>query len=97
MAYRRLLALVAILAVPYHVAAQSPDPELVRLEKQYEAAITAGDAAKLAGLFAEDGVFMPPNATGRKGSEGHSAVARGSIQGHDFQGDDNTHCIAGVG
>jgi uncharacterized protein (TIGR02246 family) len=67
MVYRRLLALVAVLAVPCHVAAQSPAPELVRLEKQYEAAINAGDAAKLAGLFAEDAVFMPPNLPAEKG------------------------------
>jgi uncharacterized protein (TIGR02246 family) len=69
MVYRVVLAVSAILAVPCHAVAQSPAPEFVELAKQYQAAFNAGDAAKVAGLFDEHGVFMNPDGETSTGPE----------------------------
>src|SRR5687767_6481057 len=67
MVYRAVLALSSILAIPCYAVAQSPAPEFVELAKQYQAAVNAQDAGRLAGLFAEDGLFMPPDGPTVKG------------------------------
>jgi ketosteroid isomerase-like protein len=60
MVHRAALAVFVIL-VATHAAAQSPAPQLLELSKQYQAAVKARDAAKVAALYAEDAVLMPPD------------------------------------
>ena len=67
MVYRAMLAGCLILALATHAAAQSPAPQLLELSKQYQTAVKARDAAKVAALYAEDAVLMPPDTPAVKG------------------------------
>ena len=67
MVYRAVLAVSATLALATQAAAQSPAPQLLELSKQYQAALKARDAAKVAALYAADAVLMPPDAPAVKG------------------------------
>ena len=61
------LPVFLILALATHAAAQSPAPQLLELSKQYQTAVKARDAAKVAALYAEDAVLMPPDTPAVKG------------------------------
>jgi len=50
-----------MLAIGSIVSAQPANSPLTELSKQYETAINAGDATKIATLFAEDAVYMAPD------------------------------------
>jgi uncharacterized protein (TIGR02246 family) len=62
---RRLLIVVGVaaaLGVTGIVHGQGKtDPALNKLAAEFEAAFNAGDAAKVASMYAEDAVLMPPN------------------------------------
>jgi uncharacterized protein (TIGR02246 family) len=62
---RRFLVIVSIgaaLGVTGIVQAQGKtDPTLNKLAAEFEAAVNAGDAAKVAAMYADDAVVMPPN------------------------------------
>ena len=68
MVYRAVLAVSATLALATQAAAQSPAPQLLELSKQYQAAVKARDAAKVAALYAADAVL-----TGGEGAERNPA------------------------
>jgi uncharacterized protein (TIGR02246 family) len=79
MVYRAVLSVVAILVFVSNAAAQSPAPQLLELDKQYTEALNARDAAKLAALYAEDAVYMPPDSpavNGRQAIQQHYAGLR---------------------
>jgi uncharacterized protein (TIGR02246 family) len=52
------------------------DPTLNKLAAEFEAAFNAGDAAKVASMYAEDGVAMPPNAPMVKGRSAIEAALK---------------------
>jgi uncharacterized protein (TIGR02246 family) len=64
---RAVVAVFAVLALTLHAAAQSPAPQLLELSKQYQAAVKARDAGKIAAFYAEDAVLMPPDSPPVKG------------------------------
>jgi len=62
------IAAAAVLVVACIVQGQSKtDPVLNKLATEWAAAYNAKDAAKLAGLYTEDAVFMAPNQPMAKG------------------------------
>jgi uncharacterized protein (TIGR02246 family) len=69
------IALAAVLAVTGIVQGQSKtDPILNKMATAWAATYNAKDAAKLAGFYAEDAVYMPPNqpmVKGRAAIEAH--------------------------
>ncbi len=67
MVYRAVLVLCAVLALVSHAVAQSPAPQLLEISKQYQAAVKARDAKRVAALYAEDAVLMPPDTPAIKG------------------------------
>jgi uncharacterized protein (TIGR02246 family) len=56
----------ALCAGPVLLAA-ADDPGIAKVRSAYEAATAAGDAAKIASLYTEDGIEMPPNEPMLKG------------------------------
>jgi uncharacterized protein (TIGR02246 family) len=52
------------------------DPTLNKLAAEFEAAFNAGDAAKVASMYAEDGVVMPPNEPMVKGRSAIEAALK---------------------
>ena len=70
------------LAVPLTGLAQSggkTDPQLTKLAKQWEAAFNAKDPAKVAALYAEDGVVNPPNESAVRGRTAIQSWAKGTM------------------
>jgi ketosteroid isomerase-like protein len=77
------VALLSITSLTRPVSSQTADPlglepvtlppALDRVLRDYEAAWKAGDGAKLAGLFAEDGMALP---SGSKPIRGREAIAK---------------------
>jgi uncharacterized protein (TIGR02246 family) len=69
------VAVAAVLTVTGIVQGQSKtDPILNKMAAEWAAAYNAKDGAKLAGFYAEDAVYMPPNqpmAKGRAAIEAH--------------------------
>jgi uncharacterized protein (TIGR02246 family) len=69
------IAVAAVLVVTAMVQGQGrTDPMLNTLASQWAATYNAKDAAKLAGFYTEDAVYMPPNqpmAKGRAAIEAH--------------------------
>jgi len=75
--------MITLLVLASPLAAQTPDPlglepvklpaELDRVLRDYEAAWKAGDGAKLASLFAEDGMALP---NGSLPIRGRAAIAK---------------------
>ena len=69
------VVVAAVLVVTVVVQGQSKtDPMLNKMATEWAAAYNAKDAAKLAGFYAEDAVYMPPNqpmAKGRAAIEAH--------------------------
>jgi uncharacterized protein (TIGR02246 family) len=69
------VAVAAVLVITAIVHGQSKtDPMLSKLATEWAATYNAKDAAKLAGFYAEDAVYMPPNepmAKGRAAIEAH--------------------------
>lgn len=56
-----LTVAVCVLAAAALLAAPPDDPALAKVREAYAAAVNAGDAAKVAGLYTPDGIEMPPN------------------------------------
>ena len=54
------LGLAVCMTVPARSAGKT-DPQLTKLAKEWEAAFNAKDPAKVAMLYAEDGIVNPPN------------------------------------
>ena len=68
---------LALLGLASSVSAQVSASPLAELDKQYEAALNARDAAKVAALFAEDAVYVPPGMaalSGPKAIQEHHAT-----------------------
>jgi uncharacterized protein (TIGR02246 family) len=68
-------AMAAVLVITAIVQGQSKtDPLLTKMAAEWAATYNAKDAPKLAGFYAENAVYMPPNqpmAKGRAAIEGH--------------------------
>jgi uncharacterized protein (TIGR02246 family) len=72
-----VVSIAAALGVTGIVQAQGKtDPTLNKLAAEFEAAVNAGDAAKVASMYAEDGVAMPPNEPIAKGRSAIEARLR---------------------
>ena len=71
---RRIAGLAGLVAcaVIGGVAAQGQKtvPELSKLAADFSAAVTAGNAAKVASLYTADATFMPPNEAAIRGTAG---------------------------
>jgi ketosteroid isomerase-like protein len=63
----RLVLVLSVLAIASQASAQAPTSPLLELTKQYQAAVKAHDAAKVASFYAEDAVLMLPNELPIKG------------------------------
>ncbi len=59
---RRLLFIALICSLPAICVANTPEASIDGLRQQFNLAYNAGDAAALAGLFAENALLMPPGA-----------------------------------
>ena len=79
---RRLVAAVAAaLVVTSMVQGQGKtDPALNKLAAEFEAAFNARDAAKVASMYAEDAVTMPPNQPMVKGRSAIQAELKRTMQ-----------------
>jgi uncharacterized protein (TIGR02246 family) len=77
---RRLLMVVSVaaaLGVTGIVHGQGKtDPALNKLTAEFEAAFNAGDAARVASMYAEDAVVMPPNEPMVKGRSAIEAALK---------------------
>ncbi len=72
-----VVSIAAALGVTAIVQAQGKtDPTLNKLAAELEAAFNAGDAAKVASMYAEDGVAMPPNEPMVKGRSAIEAALK---------------------
>lgn len=55
------------------------DPQLTKLAKEWEAAFNAKDPAKVAMLYAEDGIVNPPNQSAVRGRAAIQDWAKGTM------------------
>ncbi len=75
------VAVAAVLAGTGVIHAQGKtDPTLNKLTAEFEAAFNSKDAAKVASLYAEDAVAMPPNRPMVKGRSAIEAQLRADMQ-----------------
>jgi len=83
---RRLVLVVsvaAVVAVSGMVQGQGKtDPTLNKLAADFQAAYNAKDAAKVASLYAEDAVVMPPNEPAVRGRSAIEARLKREMQGN---------------
>jgi uncharacterized protein (TIGR02246 family) len=77
-----LVLAVAILGtIPFTISAQGKtDPALDKLTKAYMSAFNAKDAAKVAALYTEDAVLMPPNQAMVKGRANIQSFWAGALK-----------------
>lgn len=86
MVCRAVLAVSAILALPS--PAQTGNSPLLELSKQFDVAMKARDAAKVASFYAEDAVSLPPNQQPVRGRQAIEADLKKMFQ--DFPNADLT-------
>jgi uncharacterized protein (TIGR02246 family) len=80
---RRLAVIVTVataLAITVIVKGQGKTDPALKLAPEWAAAFNAKDAAKIASLYAEDAVLMPPNQPTVKGRANIEAHWKGEIQ-----------------
>jgi uncharacterized protein (TIGR02246 family) len=68
-----ILSIACLAAAP---AVADSSKQFANLSKDWEVAYNARDAARVAALYAEDGMVMPPNAAGAQGREAIEAYIK---------------------
>ena len=82
------LAVSAILALPSPSPAQTANSPLLELSKQFNVAMKARDAAKVASFYAEDAVSLPPNQQPVRGRQAIEADLEEDVSGLSQRGAD---------
>lgn len=78
---RNWVAAAAVVLLTIGAGAQGKtDPTLDKITVEFMAAFNAKDAAKVASLYTDDGVLMPPNQPMVKGRENIEAYWRGAFE-----------------